>query len=70
MVISCGPSRSKQRQQAKQMQKPVVSTRIQLVERVHTYDTFLIIKVDGHEYLSAHNSGLVHLESCKHEEHK
>jgi hypothetical protein len=70
MVIGCGPSRSEQRYR---QQRAVVVTpqRIQVIANTgFSSSTFTIVKVDGHEYLSAYNGGIIHLNSCTHEEDK
>jgi hypothetical protein len=42
------------------------SSRIKIVEKLYgSYSTLCIIEVDGHEYLSTYEGGIIHLESCK-----
>ena len=46
-----------------------VETTVKLTQRIHviegnSFTLYRLIEVDGHEYLSANDGGIVHLESC------
>jgi hypothetical protein len=46
-----------------------VETAVKLPQRIHviegnSFTLYRLIEVDGHEYLSANDGGIVHLESC------
>jgi len=46
-----------------------VETTVKLTQRIHviegnSFTLFQLVEVDGHEYLSTNDGGIVHLESC------
>ena len=62
ILFSCMNSENKNKDQN-------VETAVKLPQRIHviegnSFTLYRLIEVDGHEYLSANDGGIVHLESC------
>lgn len=63
--IFCGLIFSKCTKNSTKTNEVVIEKRIKMIERSGVNVHYQIIEIDGHQYVSTSNGGILHLESCK-----
>ena len=62
-LVSCESRHSNSITKELSTNKEEITTRIHVIEGT-SFTRYRILEVDGHEYLSGYEGGIVHLESC------